>query len=218
MRLDPKCEYGFTEVGASCTERLPVWDRFRLERIMDIYSTCETILDIGESSRGLPALLAKQLAGHKWLVVDKNASCHPDVVADVCNLDMFKDGSVDGIVCGAILEHVCNPFAAVSELSRVLRPGGKMFVYVPWVWRHHAPANREFLDYYRYSADAVRHLFRNFSRVEICPVRGFMESMLNFIPFLGKGSMFHRLFGGLIRRVDFYDERFASGFNVYLVK
>ena len=32
----------------------------------------------------------------------------------------------------AVLEHVLEPEAVVSECARVLRPGGRMVAYVPW--------------------------------------------------------------------------------------
>lgn len=218
MLLDPKKDYGFTELGVSDTKKLPVWDKFRLEKIKEIINTCEKILDFGNSSRSLSELLSNDLKNKEKISVDINKSYNPDVVADICDLNMFEDESIDGIICAAILEHVYNPFKAVSELFRVLKPGGKMFVYVPWLWKYHAPSTGEYSDYFRYSCDGVRYLFKDFSHVELCPLRGYIETILNLIPKLGKRSKFHRFFGGLIRRIDKYDERNTSGFNIYIVK
>ncbi len=49
------------------------------------------------------------------------------VVADVTALP-FADGSFDGITCGYVLEHVPDPPQGLSELARVLRPGGRMLL------------------------------------------------------------------------------------------
>ncbi len=49
------------------------------------------------------------------------------VVADVTALP-FADGSFDGITCGYVLEHVPDPPLGLSELARVLRPGGRMLL------------------------------------------------------------------------------------------
>ncbi|HEX2015852.1 MAG TPA: class I SAM-dependent methyltransferase [Solirubrobacteraceae bacterium] len=49
----------------------------------------------------------------------------------------FGDGEFDLVVALEVLEHLFDPAAAVSELLRVLRPGGRLLVTVPNVayWR-----------------------------------------------------------------------------------
>ncbi len=89
-----------------------------------------------------------------------------------------------------------------------------MFVYVPWIFNYHASPS----DFFRYSCDGVRYLFRDFSHQELSPVRGYIETVLNLVPKLGKKSKFIRFFGNMIRKIDKYDERYTSGFNIYLIK
>jgi SAM-dependent methyltransferase len=43
----------------------------------------------------------------------------------------FAAGSFDVVMLGAVLEHLYNPDQTISEISRVLRPGGALFVDVP---------------------------------------------------------------------------------------
>ena len=43
----------------------------------------------------------------------------------------FKDNSFDIIVCNAVIEHVFNPEKLASEISRVLKPGGILFIDTP---------------------------------------------------------------------------------------
>ena len=40
-------------------------------------------------------------------------------------------GSIDTVICCETIEHVPNPLAAVLELGRVLRPGGRLFLTTP---------------------------------------------------------------------------------------
>lgn len=215
MKLDPNKDYGFSTPHMSDSKKLPPWDAFRLKSIGEIFETCDEILDFGDSSRALSELFEKELQGKKRTTVDINADYGPDVVADICDLNMFADASIDGIILAAVLEHVYNPFKAVEEVMRVLKPGGKLYVYVPWMYRYHAP-EREFSDYYRFSKDGVRYLFKDFSKLELCPVRGHMETVLNFTSRFGKKSLFNRLFGGLVRKFDKCDEKRTSGFNIML--
>lgn len=213
--LDPDKDYGFTVYRAKSTKNLPEWDLYRLTKVKEVLETCESVLDFGAASRGLTELLADSTLG-KVTTVDINPEINPDVVADICALP-FEDNSVDGIICASILEHVYNPFLAVIELHRVLKPGGKMFVFLPWMYPYHVYGG-EFEDYYRFSEDGIRYLFRDFSEIEVVPVRGRLETVLNFVPQLSKRSRFIRVFGPIIRRLDRKSRVHTSGYSFSVVK
>jgi len=43
----------------------------------------------------------------------------------------FADGTFDRVICSEVLEHIPNDIGAMTELARVLRPGGTMAITVP---------------------------------------------------------------------------------------
>lgn len=45
--------------------------------------------------------------------------------------------SVDLVICTQVLEHCSDPWRAVREMHRVLRPGGHAVISVPHVWFYH---------------------------------------------------------------------------------
>jgi len=51
------------------------------------------------------------------------------VAADLAHLP-FADGSFDCVTCGYVLEHLPNPEPGLTEMARVLQPGGRMFLLV----------------------------------------------------------------------------------------
>lgn len=53
-----------------------------------------------------------------------------DVKADICNLP-FKNNMYDVIFCNHVLEHIENDKKAMSELYRVLKPGGMGIFQIP---------------------------------------------------------------------------------------
>jgi predicted SAM-dependent methyltransferase len=53
-----------------------------------------------------------------------------DVKADICDLP-FKDNDYDIIFCNHVLEHIPDNAKAMSELYRVLKPGGMAILQIP---------------------------------------------------------------------------------------
>ncbi len=57
------------------------------------------------------------------LNIDIFACHHVNIVCDIENIP-FTDNSIDFIINIAVLEHVFNPEKVVSEIFRILKPGG----------------------------------------------------------------------------------------------
>lgn len=53
-----------------------------------------------------------------------------DIKADICNLP-FEDNSFDVILCNHVLEHIPDDTKAISELFRVMKPGGWGIFQIP---------------------------------------------------------------------------------------
>ncbi|TSC70631.1 MAG: methylase involved in ubiquinone/menaquinone biosynthesi [Parcubacteria group bacterium Gr01-1014_46] len=82
-------------------------------------------------------------------------------VADIANLP-FAPASVDAIVCETVLEHVPNPKVVVTEMHRVLRPGGLIYIVVPFVFAFHSSPN----DFYRWSKMGLQEELKDFKKID----------------------------------------------------
>jgi SAM-dependent methyltransferase len=49
----------------------------------------------------------------------------------------LPDASFDLVICTQVLEHTSQPWEAVREIGRILRPGGHAVISVPHVWFFH---------------------------------------------------------------------------------
>src|SRR5262249_40311586 len=65
-----------------------------------------------------------------------------------------EDEHFDYIFCNAVLEHVINPDEVVAEFVRVLKPGGTLYLCVPFLQPEHLDPT----DFQRYTKDGLRHL------------------------------------------------------------
>jgi SAM-dependent methyltransferase len=93
----------------------------------------------------------------------------------VCDLEAlpFADESVDRLLSIAVLEHVNEPQRHIAEFRRVLKPGGALLVYVPFLQPFHASPH----DYQRYTEAGMRHMFRDFEH-QVIKVGGGPSSAL----------------------------------------
>jgi len=68
-----------------------------------------------------------------FLSVDIDAAHEPDIVADITDLQLVEDGSVEEIFASHVLEHLPWPlaFRALGEWTRVLQMGGIIRIGVP---------------------------------------------------------------------------------------
>lgn len=77
----------------------------------------------------------------------------PDVQGDGAALP-FADGVFDAVICAELLEHVYDPRAVVREMQRVLKPGGRLLITVPFLVQIHGDPD----DYGRYTDSFWRRL------------------------------------------------------------
>ncbi|MDF9828288.1 SAM-dependent methyltransferase [Ereboglobus sp. PH5-5] len=76
-----------------------------------------------------------------------------DHVGTVEQTGLPADG-FDFVLCTEVIEHSAQPWAAMRELRRILRPGGRLLFSVPHVWFHHPhPA-----DNWRFTQQGVARL------------------------------------------------------------
>lgn len=54
-----------------------------------------------------------------------------DDVVDITDMQMYPDGSFDFFICSHVLEHVSDDGRALTELYRILAPGGRGIVMTP---------------------------------------------------------------------------------------
>jgi SAM-dependent methyltransferase len=173
---------------------------FFTEKAKLIFEQKKDILDIGGGLRIDKKRNNRYDSSREWLIpylskvnyqiMDPVPDYNPDIVGDIHAMP-FSENAYDAICCMAILEHVENPIKAVQEMHRVLRPGGFCLCYVPFLFYYHAQESY-YKDYWRFTKDILPVLFKDFSQLEIKPVRGAIETWIKLSP-LGRYAVINRL-------------------------
>ena len=103
-----------------------------------------------------------------------------DVVADVCRGTGFDNAQFDTVFCSQVLEHVAEPGVFLAEAARVLRPGGRLIMSVPFLFYLHGLPH----DYWRFTPAGVEQLARaaGLKVLETRPTGG-LVAFLAMLPF-----------------------------------
>jgi len=115
------------------------------------------LLDFGCGSKPYKALFAVT----EYIGTDIEVSGHDhrneqiDVYYDGNTLP-FADDTFDSIFSSEVFEHVFNLPQIIDELHRVLKPGGKMLLTVPFVWDEHEIP----YDFARYTSFGLKHILQ----------------------------------------------------------
>lgn len=99
------------------------------------------------------------------LTADIDPSSDADYIIDICqnNQGIVASDLFDIIVCTEVLEHTLNPFSAVDEIYRMLKPGGLLLMTTPFNFRIHGPLP----DCWRFTEHGIRALLKDFEIVEL---------------------------------------------------
>lgn len=114
-----------------------------------------------------------------YVAVDWADSLHEiraDVVADLNTVLPIRSEVADTVVSLSVMEHLREPRTMLSEVFRILKPGGWLVAQVPWQWQiHEAPH-----DYFRYTPYGLEYLSRQcgFDEIHIEPQGAFFTMMV----------------------------------------
>lgn len=105
--------------------------RFRKWKISKYVPSSGRILDIGSGTAPVSPDLARTVVADISMDAMENVDAESKVVTSITGM-AFDAASFDCILCSEVLEHIPDDEKAVSELRRVLRPGGVLVITVPY--------------------------------------------------------------------------------------
>jgi SAM-dependent methyltransferase len=110
----------------------------RIQRELEMEFGGRVVLDLGCGHGWLPALLPELAGARQAIGVDPRRydtwAEHTDprvrlIEADLSVDDVVEPESVDCVISGAVLEHVARPIEMLAAVHRILRPGGRAWLY-----------------------------------------------------------------------------------------
>jgi SAM-dependent methyltransferase len=120
------------------------------------------VLDVGGGAR---ASYSELLHGSTDIIsVNIDAEIDPAVLADLAQPLPFRRDEFDTVICFNTLEHLADDQFALSEMVRVLKPGGWLYILVPFLYRVHGHPS----DYHRHTAHGWNMMLRHAGLADDC--------------------------------------------------
>jgi len=165
MRLGVHVKYRSTDPYLTPACRPSTLDSFGNRRLLlkaltGVLSTFSgVVLDVGCGHQPYRALLlAYPSAATDYIGLDFEDNLYqpPDIAWDGKRIPC-RDASVDSVLFTEVLEHCPEPELVLREIARVLKPGGFLFLTVPFIWPIHTVPN----DYFRYTPFVLRRFLED---------------------------------------------------------
>jgi len=119
------------------------------------YSVGGRVLDLGGGISPTYFNFLKKERGTEILNLDlKNNEDEGRIDFEKDNLP-FTNDTIDNVLAFNLLEHIYNYRHLVSEVVRVLKTGGRMLGFVPFMINYHPDPS----DYFRYTREALQKIF-----------------------------------------------------------
>lgn len=150
----------------------------------------------GTIGQGMDALYDHPTIGLIAFDIYKSEFSH--FVADAHAIPL-ADGSVDAVVCQAVLEHVLEPAQVADEIWRVLKSDGVVYAETPFMQQVHEGA----YDFTRFTESGHRYLFRRFELIDSGVTAGPGTQLLWSIDYFVR-SLFRSRAAGKVAKLMFF--------------
>ncbi len=135
-----------------------------------------------------------------------------DIISEIYSIPV-SDQSFDYILCTQVMEHLKYPHEAFKEFSRILKPGGQLFVTCPLTWKEHQKPH----DFFRYTQFSLKFLAEenNFEVVELSKEGGKYITIARMLIDVNLTTHIQNRYLRYATMALFYPFKFLIGFIAY---
>jgi SAM-dependent methyltransferase len=115
------------------------------------------VLNLGAGAASTIFRYSDILQNSEYHTLEFSGETNPTYVGDIQSMPQIESDSYDWVISIAVLEHVKDMRAAASEIARITKPGGWIYIVIPTHNEQHWGFG--YSDYWRTTAHGIRELF-----------------------------------------------------------
>ena len=115
------------------------------------------VLDAGSGRGSWRHTILRSASACESIDIAPRGEDQPTWIGDLMHMSEVPDVRFDTVVCNQVLEHVRSPLRALSEMHRVLKPGGVLILSAPLLSRRHELP----YDFFRYTQEGLTALLQD---------------------------------------------------------
>ncbi len=119
----------------------------------------ETVLDLGSGR----LINSEILKNYEVIYVDGARFDGVNLICDFSSRIPLRSESISTILCSNVFEHLPEPQTCMNEIERILKPGGRCLILVPFIIKLHS----EPFDFHRYTKYAIARYCRQAGFVDV---------------------------------------------------
>ncbi len=142
------------------------------------------LLDIGCGKMPYRAYILERSDVNQYtgMDIDSSFTYDKDIIPDIRwdgKTMPVQNEFYDSAIATEVLEHCPDPAIVLKEIYRILKPGGILFLTVPFLWNLHEVPHDE----YRYTPFSLERHLKNsgFSNIDLFPMGGWHASMAQML-------------------------------------
>jgi len=155
--------------------------------LLDAAKFCENgvILDAGAGHQRYKPFFSRSIylsqEHHAGIKIKGMKNIEYDLIYPLDKKIPLKDKCLDAVLSTSVIEHLQYPDKFCAEANRVLKPGGKLFINVPFVnFEHEIP-----YDYNRLTRYGLKRMLKDagFANISVVPTSSSVQTLCGYFPF-----------------------------------
>ncbi len=154
-----------------------------------------TVFDLGGGQSPSYWRFIRPASALQVINVDLNSAARPTVLASLERPLPFASAQADAVLLFNVLEHIYDHRRLLAEIRRLLKPEGRLYLWVPFLVAIHNDPD----DYFRYTASALTCLLTGsgFDSIQVFPAGGLFLALGNLLDPLWRWRPVRLIGGGL---------------------
>lgn len=184
-------------------------DRYFIEKFMQANAEAVRGVCLEIKDNNYTKFYGKDRVTHSDILDVNRENKDANIYADLRDLSVIPTGHYDCIILTQVLQYIDDLDKALSELKRILKPGGTLLVTVPTLGKLDGQEDHVFGHYWRLTPDSAKYLFEKHFAPNDLEIKGWGNVAVGLAFWVGLSVQ-----DVGTKKLDLFDPNFTCGVTI----